>query len=226
MAAASSRAWSPQAPGGGDAGLPTVSPVCFPAPSPSGRVSLVVHHRLLHPRPQTDPRRDVRSTPVGQQWVTEQGETAPRGTVLTGVRPPSPGTAKRKALSHQVWGTPQPAVCTPGGWAREPGFWGTLCPQSPHWLLVKHPENGKRVEDQRSLWRRLCPCVGVEPTPQPAEGPPFPTRAPSSPHDPLTSEEGSKFQGVCKAEAGPWDTSRSILVAGDPDGGAPARQQG
>ncbi|XP_014712925.3 XK-related protein 5 [Equus asinus] len=196
-----------------------------------GSVSLVIYYSLLHPK----------STDICQGFVRESCDTSggdkaerassPWATAPAGERPGSPAesheegyelTSLGKPPSPQ-WGPPEAGL--ESQIAGEDSFLG-----HHHWLLMKLALKTGNVSKINAAFGDNYPGCFCPPAWQLSQHyqqqkPPFSQQElPSLPHDLLTSEKASEFQGIPKAASDLLETSTYVSFASDNHDDAPAQK--
>ncbi|XP_019508238.1 PREDICTED: XK-related protein 5 isoform X1 [Hipposideros armiger] len=197
-----------------------------------GTVSLVVYYSLLHPK----------STHIWQDFVRQscgiagggkaERESSPPGTAGAENRPESPGTRREEGYELPSLGKPPSLQWGPPEAGLESQISGEDSFLSHHhWLLVKLALKTGNVSKINAVFGEdhpgcFCPPAwGSSQHYNPQRKPPFSQQElSSSPHGPLTSENGSEFQSVSKAEADQSETSSYVSFTSDNYDKAPIQQ--
>lgn len=205
-----------------DAGLQRTGICAFFPPCFAGSKSLVVYYSLLHPK-----STDIWRGPTEGDKAEE--DSSPQALARQGEGPDSVGPCPEESDELPPGKAPLSPQWAPPEAGLKARRWERPLSQPPPLAAGEaRSEDGERVKDQCSLWRRwpgplLPPGVGVEPTPQRLEDAPTPAAgAPFITPGPPTSEEGSEFPVVPKAEA--EETSSYLSFASESPDRSPAQQ--
>nr|XP_019573317.1 PREDICTED: XK-related protein 5 [Rhinolophus sinicus] len=197
-----------------------------------GTISLVIYYSLLHPK----------STHIWQDFVRKsrgfaggdkaETDSSPQGTALAEDRLESPGTCQEEGYELTSLGEPPSSQWGPPESGLESQIsGGNSFLNHHHWLLVKLALKTGNVSKINAAFGEdhpgyFCPPAwGLSQHYNQQRKPPFSQQElPSLPHGPLTSENGSEFRGVSKAEADQSETSSYVSFTSDNYGKAPVQQ--
>uniref|UniRef100_A0A8C3X1Z7 XK-related protein n=1 Tax=Catagonus wagneri TaxID=51154 RepID=A0A8C3X1Z7_9CETA len=197
-----------------------------------GSVSLVIYYRLLHPKSSDIWQGFVRksSSIAGGDKVT--GDPSPGAPGPAGRRPESLGTFPEESYEVTSLGKPPSPQWGPSEAGQESQMAGEDSFFSHHhWLLVKlalktgNVSKIQAVLGEGNLGNFGSPAWGLnQHCDQLGKSPFSQQERPSSAQDALTSEKGSEFHVVPKAEVDPLETSSYNSFASDDPDKAPAQK--
>ncbi|MBV97270.1 XK-related protein 5, partial [Eschrichtius robustus] len=197
---------------------------------PRGSVSLVIYYSLLHPK----------STDIWQGFVRKscgiaggdkaEGDSPPRASGPAGEGPESLGTCQEESDGLTSLGKPPSPQWGPPEAGMEIQMAGEASfLRHHHWLLVKLALKTGNVSKINALFGEDNPGFFCSPPwglsqhcNQERKPPSSQQEPPSSPHNSLTSEEGSELRVVPRAEAD--ETSNYISFASDNHDKTPAQK--
>ncbi|XP_004440635.1 PREDICTED: XK-related protein 5 [Ceratotherium simum simum] len=195
-----------------------------------GSVSLVIYYSLLHPKSTDIFQGFVRKSCDTAGGDKTERESSPQATAPAGERLGSPGESQEEGYELTSLGKPPSPQWGPSEAGLESQIAGEDSLLSHHhWLLMKLALKTGNVSKINAAFGDdypgcFCPPAwGLSQQYNQQRKPPFSQQEPpSSPHDLLTSEKGSEFQGVPKAESDLLETSSYVSFASDSHDEAPA----
>ncbi|XP_058380897.1 XK-related protein 5 isoform X2 [Diceros bicornis minor] len=195
-----------------------------------GSVSLVIYYSLLHPKSTDIFQGFVRKSCDTAGGDKAERESSPQATAPAGERLGSPGESQEEGYELTSLGKPPSPQWGPSEAGLESQIAGEDSLLSHHhWLLMKLALKTGNVSKINAAFGDdypgcFCPPAwGLSQQYNQQRKPPFSQQEPpSSPHDLLTSEKGSEFQGVPKAESDLLETSSYVSFASDSHDEAPA----
>lgn len=192
----------------------------------------MIYYSLLHPK-STDIWQDfVRKSCGFAGGDRAERESSPQRTALAEDRPESPGTSQEEGYELTSLGEPPSSQWGPPESGLESQIsGGDSFLSHHHWLLVKLALKTGNVSKINAAFGEdgpgyfCAPAWGLSQHYNQQRKPPFSQQAlPSSPHGSLTSENGSDFRGVSKAEADQSETSSYVSFTSDNYHKAPVQQ--
>ncbi|XP_065802589.1 XK-related protein 5 [Muntiacus reevesi] len=195
-----------------------------------GTVSLVVYYSLLHPKSTGIWQGCVHTSCGSTEGDKAEEDSSPQAPGPAGEGPDSLGTCPEESDELPSLGKPPSPEWAPPEAGLESQTAGEASFLSHHhWLLVKlalktgNVSKINAVFGEDGLARFSSPEWGLSQYHSRQRTPPPPLQEPpSSPEDPLTSEEGSGFPAVPKADAD--ETSSYLSFASESPDPAPAQQ--
>ncbi|XP_075853314.1 XK-related protein 5 [Microcebus murinus] len=184
-----------------------------------GSVALLVHYSLLHPKSAAIRQGLLRTSCGSAGGDTAERGSSPQATAPAAGRAGSSVLCQGEGYEPTPLGTPpSPQPGSPGAGLRSHVAGEDSFLSHHHWLLVKlalktgnvSKINAAFGEDSPGCSWGLSQHHSVQRKPLSSQLVP-----PSSPRDPPTSEKGSEFEGVPKADPDPLESSSYVSFASD-----------